>query len=439
MTILGGVRPDGVPGKYQISSLTADAPAVLTVFQARLQFWGSPTDASHDKLRGACLFAATPGTACPVPRTEKPLISLPTSCTKSMQAEAHVDLWEEKGHFYDRAADLTDANGNSTPVANCREVRFEPTLRARPTTSLADSPTGLEVDLKVPQTDSLEQPATAHLRDAVVTLPQGISVNASSANGLAGCKLSQIGIDPATGAPDESPVSCPAASRIGSVEVDTPLLDHALPGSVYVATPHDNPFDSLLAIYVVLEDPTSGVLAKLAGHVVADPDTGRLVTTFSDRPYMPFSEFKLRFFSGAYAALKTPAACGDYETTSELTPWSAPESGPPATPSDPWSITQSPAGSCAASESGLPQSASFEAGSASPVAGAYTPFVLRLSREDGTQRLSSVTVSPPPGLLAKLAGTTECPEAALAAAEAKSGRRRAGLAAPARSPPASAA
>ncbi len=418
VTFLGDVRPGAYPGRYRISALTVGAPSILAVFQARIQLWGSPSDESHDKVRGACGPGISTIPACPVSRTSKPLLSLPTSCTASMQADAHIDLWEDVGTFFDRSAQLEDSNENPSAVTNCNQPHFEPSLRARPTNSAADSPTGLEADLHIPQTDSVNQLSTAHLRKAVVSLPEGMAVNPSGANGLAGCSAAQIGIDPSSGVPNDNPVSCPDASRVGTASVDTPLLDHTLAGSVFTAMPYDNPFDSLLAIYVVVEDPQSGVLAKLAGHVVPDPRTGQLTTTFDESPQLPFEDFKLTFFGGATAALRTPATCGSYSTTSQLTPWSAPESGPPATPSDTWSITSSPSGSCGGP---LPNDPEFEAGSASPIAGAYTPFVVNLKRDDATQQFSSITLSLPPGLLAKLAGTTECSDAALAAAAAKSG------------------
>jgi hypothetical protein len=417
VVILGGVRP----GDYRITSLTADSIAPLAVFSARIQLWGSPSDVSHDKARGVCSEPESSAT-CPVPRTEKPLLSMPTSCGDSMRIDAHISLWEEPGKLYDRDTELADANGNPTEVTGCNQLQFAPSLKARPTTNLADSPTGLSVELRIPQTESVKEKATAHLKKAVVALPEGLALNPSSANGLDSCDPSEIGIDASTGVANGNQVTCPAASRIGTVEVDTPLLEHPLPGSVFVATPHENPFDSLLAIYVVVDDQPTQTLIKLAGHVVADPKTGRLITTFEDNPQLPFDAFKLDFFSGAYAPLRTPATCGIYATTSQMTPWSAPDSGPPATPKDTWAISQAPSGGCATSRGALPNSPSFEAGSAGVLAGAHSPFVLHLRRNDATQSFSAVTISPPPGLVAKLAGTESCSDAALASAAQKSGK-----------------
>jgi hypothetical protein len=418
----GGVRA----GEYRISGGSSDLLAKLAIFNAQIQLWGSPSDEAHDAIRGRCGPLLGPGEAsCPVSRTDVPFLSMPTACTASVAADAYADSWEEPGLFHHRSALLSDLEGNPTPITGCDSpnLKFEPSLKARPTTDLADSPTGLEVDLHIPQTDDLSELATPHLKTAAVTLPPGLVINPSGANGLAGCSSAEVGIDPASGLADGDHPSCPAASRIGKVEVDTPLLEHPLPGSVYVATPHDNPFDSLLAIYIVLDDPTSGVVIKLAGHVIPDPQTGRLSAVFDRNPQLPFEDFKLDFFPGAAAALRTPATCGAYSTTSQMTPWSAPQSGPPATPADEYAISRAPgAGSCPTSAAALPNAPSFTAGSASPLAGAYAPFVLNLQRADDTQQFSTITMTPPPGLLGRLAGTPYCPEAALATAAAKSGR-----------------
>jgi hypothetical protein len=353
----------------------------------------------------------------------------PTECSgQPLVTAIHMDSWKRPGRFNANGTpDFSDPNWASSttkspPVGGCNTLDFSPTLQARPTTNLADSPSGLHVDLHIPQSEDPSGRGTANLRKATVTLPEGLVINPSGANGLQGCSSAQIGIDPGTGVPNPDRPNCLVASKIGTVEVDTPLLANPLLGAVYVATPHDNPFDSLLAIYVAVDDPQTGIVIKLAGHVEPNPVTGRLRTTFDDNPQQPFSDFKLDFFGGATASLRTPATCGTYSTTSELTPYSAPDSGPPATPSDTYSISQGPNGSaCSNSESAEPNSPSFDAGTVTPIAAAYSPFVVHLRREDGSQRFASVTVTPPPGLLGKLAGTPYCPQSALDAAAAKTG------------------
>jgi hypothetical protein len=420
VTISAGVRT----GDYGITTKALNAQESLKVAGASVEVWGVPADPSHDEMRDECLdfWTGKPtGKSCPStdwPDDPKAFFSLPTSCTGPVKTDLEVVGWQ---YGTDSASFLShdDAEPIPNPVGgtDCAALDFSPTLLARPTTNVADAPSGLEVDLHIPQ-DTIADPngrVEAHLRDTTVTLPEGLVVNPSGANGLDGCSAGQIDLN------GPNPASCPDASKVGTVEVETPLLDHPVKGAVYVAKPHENPFNSLLALYIAVDDPQTGVVVKLAGEVSPDPVTGQLSSTFTENPQVPFEDFKLRFFGGAAASLRTPAVCGEYTTTSSLTPWSAPESGPPATPSDTWQITQGSGGACASSESSLSHAPAFDAGTISPIAGRHSPFVVNLRRQDGSQQLRALEVSPPQGLLAKLAGTTRCSDAALVAAASKSG------------------
>lgn len=412
-----------------LSSLNANQSAPYKSFS--FEVWGVPADPSHDEFRGNCIIegAGGPGTGrkggvsgdkCPSAEAADPkaFVSLPTACIGPTRSDLTVRGW---GGGEDHASFLShDTSEPPQLVGNtgCGALDFSPSLEARPTTNLADSPTGLKVDLHLPQQGITDPEGTveADLRDTTVTLPEGLAINPAGGNGLAACSSAQIDLH------GEGPPQCPDASKIGTVKVDSPLVDHPLPGALYIAAPHDNPFDSLLALYIVVDDPQSGTVVKLAGMVAADPQSGQLTSTFAENPQLPFEDLELSIPGGAFAPLKTPATCGAYSTTSSLTPWSAPESGPPATPSDTYEISQGPGGGCASSEATMPNAPSFDAGTVEPLAGHYSPFVLSLRREDGSQRFSAIGLQPPPGLLAKLAGTTRCPEAALAAAAAHSGQ-----------------
>ena len=425
--VRGGVD---TAGDYR---LTADANDLIQLEQplgADVDLWGNPSDPVHDSRRGQCSGGVAPtfGFTCPVAPTDTPLLTMPSACSGPLQTSFSADSWEDPGNFITATTQTLDSAGSPVGVSGCASLDFAPTLKARPTTNLADSPSGLDVDLQIPQTNSLGQRATANLKKAVVTLPEGLVVNPSGANGLGACSSSQIGLTTPIGS---TPIhfsgahpSCPDAARIGTVEVDTPLLDDPLPGAVYIAKPHDNPFDSLLAIYVVVDDPATGIVVKLAGHVVPDPVTGRLTTTFDDNPQLPFGEFKLNFFGGANGTLRTPPTCGAYSTTSELSPWSGTQA---QTPHDDYTIDSSPSGgNCPTTEGEQPNAPSFDAGTVSPIAGAFSPFVLNLRRDDGSQQFSTITTTPPPGLVAKLAGTLRCLDGDLDAAAPEVGRRRDG-------------
>jgi hypothetical protein len=424
------IRSDGDYGLR----LTTDVPIPLApATGATVKLWGVPHDPVHDPQRvNSEGLIEPPGHIDGVP---KPFLSAPTNCqTGPIALTLRANSWQYPDKWIEASSIASEPTG-------CDQLDFEPALSARPSTDAADSPSGLEVDLQVPQNETcnriaesdLEEEemienresvydcglATSHLRDARVTLPEGLVVNPSGANGLDGCSSSEAGLTTPLGeAPirfDGEPTDCPDASKIGEVEVDTPLLDQPLKGFVFLADPYDNPFESLLAIYIGVDDPQTGIVATLAGKVEADPQTGRLTSEFSENPQLPFEHFLIHFKTGPHAPLRTPATCGEYTTNGELVPYSAPDS--PVATTDQWSISQG----CANSAAEQPNAPSFEAGPVSPIAGAFSPFVMHLRRGDGSQNFAAVTVSPPPGLIAKLAGVTQCSEADLAAAAAKTG------------------
>jgi len=237
-----------------------------------------------------------------------------------------------------------------------------------------------------------------------------MQINPASAVGLEACTIRQAGferVDEGTHTDlfSAGPPSCPDASKVATVEIKTPLLATPLVGAVYLATQNANPFGSLLALYILVEDPVSGVRVKLAGEVVPNPSTGQLTSTFENTPQLPFEDLKLHFFGGPAAPLSTPSHCGAYTATSSFTPWSG---NAPVGSSSTFEVTTGRGG--APCPSALPFSPLFTAGSTNIQAGAFTPFTTTMSREDGNQNLSAVQLHMPQGLLGKLAAVTPCPE-----------------------------
>ncbi|HEV7615701.1 MAG TPA: hypothetical protein VGO36_05675 [Solirubrobacterales bacterium] len=219
------------------------------------------------------------------------------------------------------------------------------------------------------------------------------------------------------------PANCPDASKIGTVRIDTPaVIDHPLFGNVFLASQGDNPFGSLLAFYIAVNDPKSGLVLKLPARVDADPRTGQLTAVVSEAPQLPFEDLTLKLVEGAGAPLKTGIACGTQTVTTAMVPWSSPE-GATMHPTDSSVIEKGAGGSpCVGSEAQAPKSVSFEAGTLDPTAGSYSPFTLKLARRDGSQQLTGIDTTLPKGLLARLAGVPYCSDAGLAAATAKSGK-----------------
>jgi hypothetical protein len=321
-----------------------------------------------------------------------------------------------------------------TSPKECDSIPFEPSIAVDPSTAQTDSPSGTAVTVELPDIKDLgkeEKQATSQLRTATVTLPAGMGLNPSAANGLVACTDAQFGKG------TKNPVECPAASRVGTVTVETPPLPEGpLTGNVYVGEQksRDPASGEEFRIFVDIESARYGISARLIGNARPDPQTGRVTTTFAENPQVPFSSFRLKFNDGPKAPLTSPPTCGPNATTTEMTPWSTapgsvpageeggPSTDPPAAPSDEFTLTGAPGGgACAKTLAERPFAPGFGAHTAKAKAGAYSPFEVNLARNDGNQELKGVDVTLPPGLTAKLAGVRYCPESAIAAAAANSG------------------
>jgi hypothetical protein len=396
--LLGRVRSDG---DFGLSADAESLPSRVGVLGTEITLWGDPTDPSHDAVRGKCLAEYSKQTDCPSERLETAFLTMPSACTASSSENIlQIEGWE--GATASAVYSTTDLDGNAQGVDGCGALRFEPSLEVRPTTAQGESPSGLDFDLHQTQDVSYEGRSTANLKTTEVALPSGIMLNPSAANGREGCSSSQLGTD------GSEPAHCPDASKIGSLEVKTPLVDHPLPGSIFLARPFENPFHSLLAFYIAVDDPVTGIVTKLPAKVEPDASTGQLTTIVEESPELPLEDIDLHFFEGPRGVLTTPLTCGAHETTSTLAPWSTPE-GADAHPSDSFQISSG----CSSSEAAAPKSVSFTAGTQSPLSGAYSPFVLRLSRPDGSQHITGIDTTLPPGLLGKLAGVAYCPQSGI--------------------------
>jgi hypothetical protein len=397
-------------GDYGVTAVVSDVSEIDELLRSSVTLWGVPGDSSHDAQRGQrCDTQKCEGGGQPFTGTVKPFLTNPTDCAgEALAAPAttiEADLWQNPGVFVSGPPALSPA------VTGCGLLRFDPWLSVTPDATQADAPTGLAVDLQVPQTDAPSTLATPELKDATVTLPAGVSVSPSAADGLQACSDAQIALS------SSAPGACPSASQIATVKVTTPLLPNPLEGQVFVAQPGCSPCTNQDAadgnlFRLFLQAQGSGVVVKLAGTVSASPSTGRLTATFENNPQLPFSDLKLQFKGGPRAPLATPQTCGVFTATSDLVPWSAPET-PDATPSSSFGVSwDGVGGACPASPPFTPL---FSAGTVVPKAGGYSPFTLTLARGDREQDLSQVQLHMPPGLLGMLSSVPLCtePQAAL--------------------------
>jgi hypothetical protein len=389
-------------GDYGLNIEIPNNSQGLPISATTLRLWGVPADPGHNGLRGECLSLFGPsGSECPSDEPPRPFLTNPTWCVGPVLTSMRANSWQQPGNW-DEASFLShDSIGTPLGADGCERLPFEPSLSVDVQPGRAGSPAALDVALHIPQHDGYDELATAHLKKAKLTLPEGVTVNAAAAAGLGACTPEEIGID------NGRPVRCPDSSKVGTARIVSPLIDQPLRGAVYLAEQGDNPFGSLLAVYLVAE--AKGTLVKLPGRIDPDGTDGQVTATFDDGPQLPFSDFELSFFGGDRAVLVAPRSCGTYTATGSIEPWS----GTPAVPvSDSFAIGEGPTGGVCAEPKHEP---GFAAGTLNPTAGRYSPFVLDLSREDGSQALTGLSATLPPGLLAKLAGVPYCPDAALAA------------------------
>ena len=460
-------------GDYGVTVSSSNVPEAIPILGTTTTLWGVPASTAHRPER-ACPNSGPPtqgGPNCASDSAEElAFLRNPSPCegAQALQSSLRVDSWLEPGAlgaggepdpadpaWSERSYRPHQAPGyplspvpSSFPAGyagptewgeevgleGCGKEPFAPGISAQPTTEAADSPSGLRFDLTMPQ-QGLTDPtpgaiSESDLKTARVTLPAGMSVNPSSADGRGACSGQQIGLESAPGATpvrfDPGPASCPDAAKIGTLEIESPLLSepeepkvpHVLQGSVYLAAQQDNPFGSLLALYLVVEDPQSGLVLKLPGKIVADEQSGQLETVFDENPQLPFAHLHLELFGGPRAPLRTPSACGTYTTTGTLVPWSG---GEAVQSQSSFEITQGCGGGFAPK---------LSAGTQNPIAGQTSPFNLRLTRQDGEAELGGLEMKLPPGLSGYLKGIPYCPDSALAAVSGELGAGSAEIASP---------
>jgi hypothetical protein len=230
----------------------------------KVTIWGVPADPGHDAERGLCITVDNPSDTCPATAPPVPFFSLPTSCAGEPQNwNLRADSWQSP------TVDHT-AVATTGAITGCENVPFNAALTARPTVSTAGEPTGLAVKLTTPQNANPFGLAQAHLRTAEVQLPEGTAISPSSADGLSACTDEQIALRSAAAS------TCPAAAKIGTVAIDTPLLDEPLRGSVYVGSQKspDPLSGEMFRLFIEARDDERGVTIKLPGEVRADPATG---------------------------------------------------------------------------------------------------------------------------------------------------------------------
>ncbi len=394
--IVSGDIIASVGADYRVHARFTNVITLFELLRQSLTVWGVPADSVHDAERGQkfhCVQINGGAKKCEdggIAANENPVPFLvnPTQCTSEpLTAELRgVESWGGER--------VPTAPASIGPFTGCESLKFAPTIAVQPEQTQTTTPTGYAVDLNVPQTEGAEGLATADLQDAVITMPSGVVLSPSAANGLVACSEAQIGLG------SESPVECPNASKVGEVSLITPALTGELKGALYLGGEPSGPITKPpFTVYLTLAG--HGVLVKIKGSVSPNPVTGQLTTTFEKNPELPFSELKVQLNGGSRSTVANPSACGEYSAESELTPWTAPFEAAAMPSSFPFEIT-----GCQPSRF----APTVAAGTTSNQAGGYSPLSVTFSRTDADQDLGGITITTPPGLSGNLSKVPLCGE-----------------------------
>ncbi len=422
---------------YGVEVTSKNTSQTAEVLSVVLTIWGVPAAHSHDNARGwECLGGGfklegltEPPPCSPAGQTSPhPYLTLPTYCSQPLASSVEAQSWQPEAAFVGLEPPIKTLEG-------CNRLPFEPSMSVQPDKTTASTPSGLNVEINVPQDTTLAANglAEADVKATTLTLPEGMMASAGASNGLEACSAAQLGFNQpsngnfkeglaegaqtenndfsrglpeATEALPEPP--CPRPSKVGTVSIKSPLLEHELTGSVYLGAQNTDPFTSPLVFYIVATEPVTGVIVKLAGEININPETGQLVSIFRNTPPLPFQTLKLSVFDGPRASQATPSLCRTYSSKASFNTWSGEEATEPAPSS--FTTTPNPDGQPCPSSGPLPFAPSFQAGSTSSQAGGFTPFTLQIARPDGDAALKTISMQLPPGLAAVLASVPLCPE-----------------------------
>jgi hypothetical protein len=414
-------NPDG---SYVLTLEAVDFSQALDFHGLSIDLWGTPWAASHNGERGNCLNQAEPEfpwAKCSVgePSTNAPraYLTLPHRCSGQLAFAASADSWQQPAVVKATAVNRTDA-GTGTPAEMdpCTGFGFSPKPVGQLTDTKASSPSGYSFQLDVDNANLTNpaQRAPAPTKRATVDLPEGVTINPSVGAGLGTCSPTQYDAETALSPPG---AGCPNSSKLGDFTVRSSLFPDLLHGAIFLASPDDNPFGSLVAVYLVAKLPERGVLIKLPGRIYPDPDSGNLTVVFDALPQLPYSELDLTFRTGQRAFLMTPSACGPATTNIDLLPWAG--TGSVRTSTSTQIASGIKGGPCPAG--GLPFSPRVVAGGVNSNVNSFTPYFVRISRADTEAEITSYSLALPKGITGKLAGIPFCPDAAIDAARGRRG------------------
>jgi hypothetical protein len=354
-----------------------------------------------------------PHSVVPLPPT-RPFFRNPTSC-KTATAKLFVRGWKTEP--------TTDTATDTFTPDGCGAVPFDAVASVSPTEP--DVPDPNQAGLAGSHQVSLAYPEYAdapiwqsNLKDADITLPEGLNLSAGGGNGLEACSFDQFGVNAATGKQENNdPAECPQGSQIGTLSVTSPVLDFPLDGKVFfgpvsapgrpVCVPDANdpsvcgPGSTPWKLFLLIEG--AGLRIKLVGDTTVS-ESGQVRNVFTTQPEVPFTRLDVNLRGGESAILSNPTTCTKHDGTATLVGWSGTTntSTPSITPTG--CTDPKPFNPVIEEATGIPEKA-----------GANSVSKIVISRQDGEQNIKSIKLSLPAGAVGSLAALPQC---ALAQAQA---------------------
>lgn len=304
---------------------------------------------------------------------------------------------------------VTDLEGKEAPaktfttpigLSGCGSLLFEPNFKLASGSTLSDQPNELTTEAAVPNAPKAN--AQSQVKTASVTLPEGMTLNPSAANGLQACTVAQARIHSEVFGSE-----CPAGSELGTVSLEVPTLPAgSLTGNMYLGGPVTGSETGPITgppyiVYVVAGSKKYGISVRLKGEVVPNEATGRVTTIFQENPEQPFTKLSLHFNKGVLTSIANPLVCGTPTGSASFVP----VTGTPASKEVPFGASVT---GCA---SPLPFSLTQTTANQAPSGGEKTSYALNIERSDGQRYLSQIRTVLPAGLVGLLPTVTKCPEA----------------------------
>jgi hypothetical protein len=389
-----GSKPgSGVPFTLQLRpndfgvTLTASNPQQVALSEGHIELWGVPAD--HQQ-----------GTTIP----RRALLTAPSRCGP-VNFTFRTRSWQEGAPWLSASADT------GTPLAGCADLGFDPRLGLRLGSPIADSPTGLQIEVGMPEGEDASELANAQLRAAAIELPEGLAISPAGAGSLTPCSDAQFG-------PESTEASlCPSSSRIGSVRLSSPVLPDELVGALYVG--EERPDERFR---VLVEAPMPGTVLKFAATLRPDPATGRLTATLKNLPQISITRLTLELDGGARALLASPLQCGPALARGSFEPY-----GEGASTESMASVQIAPRSESWHCPGPGPFEPQLLTSSSNPRAGRLTAFSATLRRRDGEQLPQRFSVALPAGLSASLGAVRPCAGNDLAASQCPADSRIGGV------------